>query len=93
MSKIFISAQYNMGAESYVNFPDDKTWGDVEAWFVKWNNLHVKFKGDSEWQEFEASEPDTADSVDWKRPSFVSIHPADEDDRCDYDTELDSSEH
>ena len=38
---------YNLG-----NY-ESETWDDVEDWYIKWDALHVKFKGQSEWREYE----------------------------------------
>lgn len=83
-----ICAEYYCNSEGSVTFPEGKSWDDVVDWFIKWDNLHVKFKNEEEWSEFPLNS-DSSDSIDWKRPISATIHPyIDEDDDTDYDTEL-----
>jgi hypothetical protein len=90
-TKIAIQASYYTGAEGYATLPDDKTWADVEDWYIKWDTLNLKFKGQEKW-ECIALDSDSGDSTDWKRPISASIHPTTEDGTADYDEELDSKE-
>lgn len=61
----------------------ERTWGDIERWFVKWDSLCVKFKGEEDWHEFELNSRIDY-GVDWKRPSYVSVYPEE-----DYNTLVD----
>ena len=86
MAKITIAASYHTGAESTIELPDGKVWGDVEDWYVKWDTLHFKFKGEDDWREKSLNSCST-DSTDWKRPINVAIYPV-TDGYADYNTEL-----
>jgi hypothetical protein len=70
-------------ASGRVTFPEGKAWADVSEWFVKWDVLHVKFKGGEEWSEF-ALHSDTSDAIDWKHPINVHVYPEAEDGEVDY---------
>ena len=84
--KYAISSSYNATTVGYANFPEGKTWNDVNDWYVKWDTLHVEFKGEPEWHEFELNSG--SGEIDWKRPSSTSVHPTDEEGNPDYDEEL-----
>jgi hypothetical protein len=73
-----------------VELPPGKTWADVEDWYVKWDTFHFKIKGEDKYRE--ESLHSSTDNVDWKRPSYVSIHPTGENGYCDYNEEFDSLE-
>jgi len=88
--KYAISTSYNAGTVGFVDFPEGKTWDDVEGWHVKWDCLHVQFKGTDDYVEF-SLDSDTANIIDWKRPDCVSVHPTDEDGDADYNEELDEA--
>lgn len=79
-----ISCTYTCSATDVVEFPAGKTWDDVENWYVKWNILHVQFKGAKEWIEI-GMVLDLTDSIDMKHPGSVQIQPCDENGEPDYD--------
>jgi hypothetical protein len=67
---VTIQADYYMTASACVDL-SPKTWGDVEDWYVKWDRLNVKFKGEDDWKEFEL-ESDV--EYDMKRPTRVDVY-------------------
>ena len=69
---ITISATYSLTAVGLVDL-SPKTWGDVKDWYIKWDTLHVQFKGDEGWVEFGINS-DSTDGVDWKRPRHADIY-------------------
>jgi hypothetical protein len=88
--KYAISACYSAGTVGFVDFPEGKTWDDVRDWYVKWDILHVSFKGTDEWVEF-SLDSDNDDTIDWKRPISVSVSPTDENGDADYNEVLDDA--
>ena len=80
--KYAIEATYITGALGFVHF-EEETWDDIEDWYIKWDALHVKFKGQSEWREYEL-DSDSTYGTDWKRPSNVDIFLVDENGDPDY---------
>lgn len=65
----------------------EKTWEDVEQWYVKWDTLNVLFNGDSEYTSIDLNS-EVQDVVDWKRPTSVSVFAVDEDGEADHDEEI-----
>lgn len=64
----------------------ERTWDEVADWRIKWDTLHVKFKGEEDWHAFELNSCIDY-GVDWKHPLCVSVYPED-----DYDTLVDEME-
>lgn len=87
MTKYFIEAEYSACEVSEIDFPEGKTWEDVEDWCIKWRTLHVFFKGTDDWCEFDLS-TNLNDTTNWKRPVRTSIYPEDEDGEPNYDENL-----
>jgi hypothetical protein len=85
-----ISAGYSAGTVGFANFPEGKTWDDVQDWSIKWDCLHVRFKGSDDYVEF-SLDSDTCDVIDWKRPTCVTVHPTDGSGDCDYNEQLDEA--
>lgn len=85
--KYAISASYDAGTVGFVDFPEGKTWDDVQDWYVKWDNLHVQFKGADAWVEFSLNSG-SLDVSNWKRPVTVTVHSTDEEGKVDYGKEL-----
>ena len=85
-----IEATYITGALGFVHF-EEETWDDVEDWYIKWDALHVKFKGQSEWREYEL-DSDSTYGTDWKRPTNVTVYSTDEDGLIDYTNEIDGKD-
>lgn len=56
----------------------DKTWDDVENYYVKWDTLSVKFKGEQEWKQY-VLDSDVYDGIDWEHPSSVEVYTEDGD--------------
>lgn len=88
--KYAVEATYITKALGFVEF-DEETWDDVEDWYIKWDTLHVKFKGQSEWCEYELNS-DATDSTDWKRPGNVTVYNTDGDGLIDYTNEVDGKD-
>jgi hypothetical protein len=81
--QIRIDQNLSAGCSSIIDLPKDKTWNDVEDWFIKWDTIHLFFKdGTSEEIELHS---DGLEAIDWKRPDSVTIY--DED----AETELEST--
>lgn len=85
-----IAATYITGALGFVQF-EEETWDDVEDWYIKWDTLHVKFKGQSEWREYEL-DSDTTYGTDWKRPKNVTVYSSDADGLIDCENEVDGKD-
>jgi hypothetical protein len=69
---ITVSTTYMLSAVGVVDL-SPKSWHDVDDWFIKWDHLHIKFKDEEGWREFDINS-DTYDGVDWKRPGTVDIY-------------------
>ena len=80
------SESYHCGTAGTVDL-SPRTWTEVKEWFVKWDTLHILFKGNSEWEEFEI-DSQTNDIIDWKRPINVDIYEGQDQ----FDNELASSD-
>ena len=80
-----VQATYYEGALGYAEFPEDKTWADVEDFYIKWDCLWVKFKGAEVYEEFGLN---SQGDSDWKRPISWQILGVDEDESPDYDEVL-----
>lgn len=87
MTEFLICATYSAFANTFVTFPEGKTWDDVHDWYIKWGTLNVRFKGSDTYQEFDLMRANEVD-VDWKRPDDVSVHPVKGNGAVDYDTDL-----
>lgn len=85
MATYAVVAEYYVSTVGKVEFPEGKTWDDVQSWYVKWDTLHVRFKDGSE-GEFELKS-DESDGVDWKRPAGVTIY-SEVDGEVDWDNEV-----
>lgn len=70
--------------------PDGKTLADIESCHIKWGTFHCKFKDTDEEDGGEWS-CDLGDaeleSVDWKRPSCVSVYGFDNNNELNYDVD------
>ena len=83
-----IEASYYAGTTGQVEFPEGKTWDDVDGWYVKWDTLHVVFKDNvTEVVEMNINS-NTVDIIDWKRPIDVTVFPFDDEGFPDYDKEI-----
>lgn len=88
MATYTLDTTYTAGTSANVEFPDGKTWDDVQSWYIKWDTLHIQWKDSTSYEEFELNS-NTLDIVDWKRPSSTSVYPVDEETGdTNYDTEL-----
>jgi hypothetical protein len=48
-----------------------KSWADVSDWYIKYDFLHVKFKGEEDWVMFLS---DSEIETDTKRPARVDVY-------------------
>jgi len=86
MKTYTVTASYSTGSTGDVEFPEGRSWEDVEDWYVKWDTLHVVFK---DGVGFEAKLNSRTDGeTDWKYPSDVSVYAVDENGDTDYDVEI-----
>ena len=86
MTTYTVEAQYHTGAHAKVDLKEGRTWGDVHDWYVKWDTLHVRFKGGAEnWVEFDLNS-DSTDGTDWKRPLNVTVYSRDAKGETDFDS-------
>jgi hypothetical protein len=89
---VFVQATYYCSTQSRVTLPEGKVWSDVAEWYVKWDALHLVFKGGSEWVELDLhTDWSDGEAIDTKRPTSVTILAADEDDEPNYAGELASN--
>lgn len=65
----------------------EKTWADVEEWYVKWDTLNVLFEGNSEYTQIDLNSV-VQDVVDWKRPTSVSVFARDAQGNVNHDEEI-----
>lgn len=87
MTTYQINATYYAGTSVNVEFPEGKTWDDVEHCSINWDTLHIRWKSGGDWNHPLGS--DISDCVDWKRPLSATVHPVNEDtDETDYDVEV-----
>lgn len=82
-----IAATYYAGTEANVTLPDGKTWDDVEFWYVKWDTIHIKFRGSEEYFDAELNS-DGMDSIDWKRPVNATVFSVDAEGGTEYENEV-----
>lgn len=85
MATYAVVAEYYVNTVGKVEFPEGKTWDDVQSWYVKWDTLHVRFKDGSE-GEFELKSEESGE-IDWKRPTSAVIH-NEVDGEIDWDEEV-----
>lgn len=76
---IEITTSYHTVAVSRITLKEGKTWNDVMDWYIKWDTMHVQFKGETDWVEYPLDSYSDADSTDWKRPISVAVHPVGKD--------------
>lgn len=72
MSTITVVANYNATATGVADL-GDKTWDDVNDWYIKWDNLYIQFNGSKDYQELELDSK-VIDGIDWKRPDSSTIY-------------------
>ena len=93
MTSYSIEASYHTGATSMVEFPEGKSWEDVQDWYVKWDTLYVRFNDTSDHTDYTefALNYDSTDGTDWKRPTSVTVYGYDADGEVDYIVEAATS--
>jgi hypothetical protein len=84
MTRYTVEASYHTGAHGTFTMPEGKTWGDVDDWYLKWDVMHIQFKGSEEYVEFELNS-DCTDGSDWKRPGNATVYARGADGEVDYD--------
>jgi hypothetical protein len=85
MTKIAVEIGYTITSYATIDLPEGKSWEeDVADHYVKWGKLHVKFKGDEVWYEYDGGDAST-DSIDFKYPDHVKIFETGEEGDADYD--------
>lgn len=89
MAKYAVQATYYESTNGYAEFPEGKSWEDVEDHYVKWDCLWVKFKGTEDYLEIPLS---SEGGSDWKRPINYEIRAVDADGEIDWDNTLVDSE-
>lgn len=83
-----IVSQLGCSVGGRVVLPAEKNWDDIQQWYVKWDTLHVLFKGEKEFREFCLNSYLEDGGIDWKRPTNISVYAEDEDGYPDYDNEI-----
>lgn len=83
-----IISHLGCSAEGRVVLPAEKNWDDIQQWYVKWDTLHVLFKGEKEFREFCLNSYLGDGGIDWKRPDSISVYAEDEDGYPDFDNEI-----
>lgn len=71
VTPLTVHCTYYGGTLSNITLPLHKTWADVEDCYIKWNTLHIKFKGEDSYGEYELNFH--LESDDMKRPVSYSI--------------------
>lgn len=87
--KYAIITTYSVSAVNDIDL-GDKTWDDVEDWYIRWVTLHVRFKGSDKFEEFDLPSEAEGDTIDWKRPAETQVFEFDEDGDVDWDKEISS---
>ncbi len=83
-NKFVVVASYYCTTADTIELPDGKTIEDIKECWIKWGTLHCVFNDDTEFEKDMGCEQE----VDWKRPSEVSVYPADEDGNADYSVDI-----
>ncbi len=91
-----IDANYYTGTNAQVQFPEGKSWEDVEDWYVKYDTLYVWFKkkggpktGSGDKADLQVDlNSNLEDITDWKRPLAVTVYLVSEEGEVDWETEV-----
>jgi hypothetical protein len=75
--RLHVETSYTVTAHTEFDVPFD-SWSDVEEWFIKWNILNYRLKGETEFHEYDLGDVDV-DGMDVKRPSLIFIAEVDSD--------------
>jgi hypothetical protein len=46
---INVTVSYMMTGNATLDLPDDRTWADVQTWFIKWDTLHITWTDGTLW--------------------------------------------
>lgn len=82
MSTYEINLSYTAANSTRVTLPDGKTWDDVLDWYIKYNTLNFRLKGEDEYREIEL---DFYIEIDTKYPNHTCIVPVDANGDADYE--------
>ena len=82
MSTYDIELTYNAYSSTRITLPEGKSWDDMEDWYVKWNTLNFRLKGEDGYREIDLTIDIHTDTM---RPSYTCIVPVDDDGVADYD--------
>ena len=86
--KYGIFGTYRASTRGFVDLPDDKTWADVEGWWVLRDTLHVQFKGSED--EIEIKINSDIWDVDFRQPRDITVYPSDGNEKCNFDSAVGS---
>jgi hypothetical protein len=87
--KYGIVTTYLVSFENAVDL-GDRTWDDVEGWYVKSSTLYLKFKDSETIREVALFEYITNDVVEWKRPTKTQIFTRYASENINWTNEIDS---
>jgi hypothetical protein len=74
---INVTVSYMMTGNATLDLPDDRTWADVQTWFIKWDTLHITWTDGTLWSG--DLNTNFSEGVDCKRPASVCIANAHDD--------------
>jgi hypothetical protein len=86
MDLVYVETLYTFSAVEPVEFPEGKSWDDVESYYVRWGDLHVFWKDGSQWMTH--LEGPTLENVDWKRPDEVTVYASDTQGSPDFEHKI-----
>jgi len=68
--KVQIRTEYACCPSTTIDIPEIENWNGVEEWYVKWDKLHYKVRG--EWHEI-GLDSNSLETISWKRPINTEI--------------------
>ena len=84
--KIAVEANYSLSESKVIELPENKTVEDIIDIWVKWDTVHIQFKGINKLFEYDLNTWDN--DYDFKRPNNINIYSVNDDDEIDFNTEL-----
>ena len=82
--KIHVITSYTMSVNTEIELPEGKTEEDISGCWVKWGEIHIDFKDETETTANEST-PEFSDG-DWKRPGAVEVR-KDKDGYADFEAD------